>query len=182
VVDERESVLVRNRIDSPVAVAELLLIGADGTQMRVPFEKLLGPGEEQEAAVKVQNRKVLPVYTLVRSTTELTEIRDFMEDITVNAVFINLIDFGAHGLAALRIVCKVKGLEGDRNLELTDVSPIASAEFLLSLTTYLSDPTVDFQVTAVPREGVEIGSPWRSWRLITQGSVIGVTWDIMQST
>jgi hypothetical protein len=171
VIVEGSSARLVNRIESPVDVDGLIVIANDGSRSTIPIERRLEKGEEVGVETGVSGARTLPVYTVPRSPGSLAEIRSFIEDIAVNAVFINLVDLGALGVTSLKMTCRLRGVDGERELELTEGSPIASADFLLPLTSYLSEPVLEFRT--------QTASAWRSWNLGTQGSVIGLTRELV---
>ncbi|HEU5042224.1 MAG TPA: hypothetical protein VFT84_15450 [Gemmatimonadales bacterium] len=178
---EGTAATVTNRIESPVDLSALLAIAGDGTYRAVAVERRLEAGDEVQVDLGGPAERVVPVYTVPRSPASLSEIRSFIEDIAVNAVFINLVDLGAQGLAALRVACRIRGVDGEREVEVTEGAPIASADFLLPLTRYLEEPVLEFRIVKVVHDEPQPASAWRSWNLGTQGSVIGLTRELVDA-
>lgn len=179
-VSQRDgTVHLTNRVGVAADVTELLAVLPDGSVQRVPVDRRIEPGQEQSVPLSSEATKLLPAYTLVPTAVNLDEVRSFIEDISVNAVFINLIDMPSRHLTSLRVTARIQGVEGERTCDLNETTPVTSAEFLLPLTHYLSDPVLEFKVTRQLDDGTTKDSSLRSWKLSSQGSVIGLVWEII---
>src|SRR5262249_1569402 len=55
--------------------------------------------------------------------TTLTEVRAFVEDVNINVLFLNLVNFGNHGLKALSIQARLQGVEGTHPVSVSEDSP-----------------------------------------------------------
>jgi hypothetical protein len=63
-------------------------------------------------------------------------------------------------------------VEGSVTDELTAATPVAELKFVLPLTVYLVQPTLQFRLST--SDG-RMTTGWRDWRLDIQGNVIAVT-------
>lgn len=177
VTRESGGVRLRNHTEAPADVSDLLVVSG-GELRRIPVEEHLPAGESVRVDLSpVPTETIDPVYSLRRTEAGLEEIRSYIEDVSVSALFINLLDMEGRGLVSLEIRARVRGLEDERSAVLAGESEVAEMEFLLPLTRYLEDPVLEFTVRRTSGDGGTVESPWREWRLTEGGSVIALTWD-----
>jgi hypothetical protein len=169
-----------NRIERPVQVSDLHVIGSDGARQIVSVDRRLGPSEEWSGAIPAGATALLPVATAERVAATLPEIRSFVEDIRTNLVFINQVNFANHALRQLEVVARIKDVPGEGKVSLSEADPVASLDFLLPLTTYLAHPTLQYQAVLTSTTDQVTRSAWKDWELARLGNVIGLTWENVQ--
>jgi len=172
-------VVLRNRIERDVDVSDLLVNGA-GPATRIPVERRLAANESVTLA-DVASAVAYPVYAVVPGgAATLEEIRSFVEDIHTNVVFVNLVNYGNHGLEKLEIHARLRGVEGEQTVPLNEAEPVGGVEFVLPLTTYLASRVLEFQVTKVATGGASTATRWLEWPLDSRGNVVSLTWELIQ--
>ncbi|MEF8942114.1 MAG: hypothetical protein V5B78_04900 [Desulfohalobiaceae bacterium] len=177
VMREGNGVKLQNHTEAPADVSDFL-VEEGGHLRRISVEEHLPAGDEMSVnPSSVPTGEIDPIYSLRRTDGGLEEIRSYIEDISVGAVFINLLDMQGRGLASLEIFASIRGLEGKQSIVLDGESDVGELEFLLPLTKYLDKPVLEFRVRRVTHEGRTEESQWREWNLTDEGSVIGLNWE-----
>ncbi|MCP4897466.1 MAG: hypothetical protein GY906_10890 [bacterium] len=170
-------VSLRNAIESTVNVGDLLILDAAGTvASTVRVGARLEPEAETTVSVPAGTTSTLPVYSIEASPSDLKEIRSYIEDIKVNLVLVNRIDFSGQDLKEVRLTGRIRGLEGEDEAAFTaDSASAASLDFSLPLTVYLADPIIEYRATVEDRDDQKRVLAWKSWHLGTQGVIMEVT-------
>jgi hypothetical protein len=106
----------------------------------------------------------------------LQQLGIFVEDVTADVVYVNLVDLEAHGLTSLDVFCHLQGASEAFTTTLGDRQS-AKVELTLPITDYLRNQILLYQVKTTPTSGTPSVSDWISWDLAKQGAVISITWD-----
>jgi hypothetical protein len=161
-----------NRIEQAVDVGELALSG--GTEARVTVGRRLAAGESLTVAAPGAPSRALAQYAYAGGIASLDEVRTFIEDIYVDALFAASLDFAASGLAELSVAAGIAGTDQSLTATLTAGAPSASVRFVLPLTAYLARPVLRYRVSGRRNDATIVAGPWRDWPLASQGSVIDI--------
>ncbi len=188
-IRDGNNVRLTNRIEGDVDVDDLLLIddaAAPGQSSitTVTVEKTLKPGETVTFAVSASAAtRVVPVATQrVGQATSLAEIRSFVEDIYCRLAFINLVNYGNHGLSKIALEARLVNLPASYVVPLSDGQSVATLDIVLPLTQYLNHPVLEFQATLTRANQGEQKTAWITWPLETKGNVIGLTPELVGLT
>ena len=180
------SATLRNAIERPVDVAELLAYARTGSPQRVAVDATLQPGETRTVQIPAGSVELYAVATpAAGSAAAIEEIRSFVEEVATNAVFIDLVNRDNHGLLRLDIEARMKDVPGAaRPVAMAGDPPSGSLDFLLPITTYLAKHVLQFRVrkTFRPAAGAAAESRftrWFDWDLETAGAVVSLTWDLL---
>jgi hypothetical protein len=165
---------VTNKVNQAADVDEVLAYGAGVRKGSLKLERRLVTGEKASAPVPAGSDEAVATYDLVSGPADLAEIRTFIEDVFTNVVFVHAIDLAASGLRGLIIEARIVGVAGSEEVALDATTTSAEAGFVLPLTTYLAEPTLQYRVTPQPTEGNGTAGAWNDWRLNTQGNVVQV--------
>lgn len=180
-------VTLANRTERRVDVAALLVDQGGTTCTQIDVDTTLAPG----ASVTVDARPALgasdldlarcwPAYTVPPAPpAELSEIRSFVEDITMNVVFVDLIDHPTHQVAHLDLRAQLVDASAVQPVALAGAPASGSATFVLPLTGFLSSRVVRFQVTVTHTAGTTADSAWLDWDVATRGALISLTWPLL---
>ena len=172
-------VLITNRIERPLDVSEVVVLTGD-TLSVVPVDARLAPDEERRVPLeRAPNQAWAAATPAAGSTATLEEIRSFVEDITTNVIFVDLMDRESHGIEELTLKARLKGVAGTRAIELEGDPPRGTAEFVLPLTSYLADHILEFQVTKVGIDGTSTTTAWLQWDMESAGNVVSLTWELI---
>ena len=174
------SATIRNAIERPIDVSELLVYDLAGRSQRVPVEASLPPNATRTVTISTGLIEAYAVCTVGGTAGDIEEIRSFIEDIHTNVVFINLINFGNHDLARVSIEAQIKAVPGAREVPMSGDPPRGSVDFLLPLTTYLTNHVLQFRVTKVLNSGSSQTTPWLEWDLEMNGNVVSLTWELIR--
>ena len=171
---------VRNAIERPIDVSELIVYAAAGPPQRIPVEVTLAPNATRAVPVPTTVTETYAVCTVGGTADDIVETRSFVEDIHTNVVFINLINFGNHDLAQVKIESQIKGVPGVREVPMSGDPPHGSLDFLLPLTTYLASRVLQFRVTKAFNSAPSQTTPWLEWDLEANGNVVSLTWELIR--
>ncbi len=173
-------VLLRNMIETPVNTVEAIVESADRTLTSIPIDATLRPGETR--TVRAGGPAVsawADCAPAPAGPAELEEIRSFVEDIHTNVVFINLMNFSNHGLTAVDLEARLKGVPGTRPVPMSGDPPRGVLDFLLPITTYLAQHILQFRVLKTFSSAAPQTTPWLDWDLETKGNVVSLTWELI---
>ncbi|HET7729426.1 MAG TPA: hypothetical protein VFK48_05285, partial [Usitatibacter sp.] len=180
------SAALRNAIERPVDVAELLAYPKSGPAQRVAVDATLQPGETRTVQIPAGSAELYAVATpAAGGAAAIEEIRSFVEEVATNAVFIDLVNRDNHGLLRLDIEARMKDVPGEaRPVPMAGDPPTGALDFLLPITTYLARHVLQFRVRktfkpvgAAPAESRF--TRWFDWDLETAGAVVSLTWDLL---
>jgi hypothetical protein len=173
-------VSIRNAIERPIDVTELLVYDLEGRPQRVAVEASLAPNATHDVTTPAGVTEAYAVCTVGGSAAGIEEVRSFIEDVQTNIVFINLINFGNHDLAQVAIEAKMKDVPGSREVQMSGDPPSGSLDFLLPLTTYLTSHVLQFRVIKTFKSGPAQTTPWLEWDLEMNGNVVSLTWELIR--
>jgi hypothetical protein len=173
---------LRNRVERTVDVARLVCGGSNG-RVVVEVGASLARGAELEVEVPDGTTTALPVVSLPRTDpVVIEETRSFIDQIETNVLFISLVDLAARGLDRLGVQAQLRGVPGERTVQLTDSAPTAEARFVLPLTSYLVSRVLVYRITTYGpgTDAVGESGEWREWDLAREGNVISLSWALVQ--
>jgi len=180
-----EATLV-NRIERDVDVSALHL-DRSGSPSNLPVEHTLAPAAKvlvdlgAAGAPTPSAADCRPVYTVgAPEPIRLTEIRSFVEDISMSVLFLDLIDHASRGVAGIELTTQLVGASAVQSVPLTAAIPdgprSGTAHFVLPLTRYLERREITYQVTVVRTDGSSVAGPTQTWNIGVQGAVVGIAW------
>ena len=119
--------------------------------------------------------------TAVRSTpASLQEVRAYVEDVTFQVRFVNLVDLAANGLTGLDVTARVAGEAHEERIELRPGTTDAVATFVSPLTQYATTRVIEFRVHRLGADGAVAGSTETvSWPLDSKGYLVGLTAELV---
>ncbi|MBL0140579.1 MAG: hypothetical protein IPP91_00540 [Betaproteobacteria bacterium] len=178
---------LRNAIERPVDVDDVIAYARSGMSQRVPVDATLQPGETRTVAIPAGSTEIYAVAVLAPGTQPaIEEIRSFVEEVRTNATFIDLVNRDNHGLLRLDVEAQMKDVPGGaRPVAMAGEPSAGSLDFLLPITTYLAKHVLQFRVakTFRPKPGEAATAPrftrWIDWDLETAGAVVSLTWDLL---
>jgi hypothetical protein len=166
---------VTNRVERAADVAEVLAYRGTTRSGAVPLEKRLAAGESASLSIPAEADTALPRYTLVAGPTTINEVRTFIEDIYTDVVFVSTIDLAGAGLTGLTVEARIVGVAGTSSADLDTTVTSARVGFVLPLTTYLAEPTLQYRVLAKGTDGTTVPGTWHDWRLDSLGNVVEIS-------
>lgn len=176
----KDGARLTNRLSQSIDVEELFCVPLSGAGVRLPVEARLGAGATRTFAVPLGTTTVQARSTVAEPASSLDEVRTFVEDIYLSVVFQASFDFTAAGLESLGIEARIAGVPGPLSARLTPAETGAEMSFLLPLTTYLAQPTLQFALTRTPIGGAGSTGAWHDWRLDTLGAVVELSSKLIQ--
>lgn len=184
---QRPNATLTNRIERAVDVSDVAIEAGDTSGGQAPrietvrVDQRVEPGAAIQIPVPADTLRATPVSTMAPGdAATLTEIRSFVEDVHTNVAFVNLINYANHGLSALSLQARLRGVDGTQTLTLDPDAPVSTLDFVLPLTTYLASPILEFAVTRTVTDGTSTATGWLEWPLTERGNVVSLTWDLIQ--
>jgi hypothetical protein len=156
-----------------------------GAPQPVPVMQTLAPrGGSQSVTLAAPANPPPLAYTRYSIPTadpaSLAEINSFVEDIHTNVVFLNLVDYARHGLKRLDIETRIKSMPDSYTVSFVEGQRIGDRDFILPLTTFLTNRVLQFQVSKTYASGQTEIKPWQDWDLTTAGNVVSIIWPLIQ--
>lgn len=173
---------VVNRVERPVDVEALSCAGRDG-RSRVDVGRSLAAGATLDVTVPAGTTAAVPTVHLPRTgPVTIEESRSFLDQVETNVVLVNLVDLASRGLARLEVTARLRDVQGERSVQLTDEVATAEARFVLPLTRYLAARVLRYRITAVGTDGSATTGDEQEWDLAAGGNVISITWATAEPT
>jgi len=155
-----------------------LAISAGPSPRHMAVDLSVEPGDSVDVPLEQAAEMAYASYEPAGERVPLSRMNVFIEDVTTNVIFVNLLNYANHELVALRVKARLKGTSPEHLVEL-DEGASASLTLTLPLTTYLDRQVLEYQVgkTFSGREATE-ETPWMEQDL-TEANVISLTWDVI---
>lgn len=161
-----------NKVERDVTVGDLYVYTGQQAPVRVPVERTIGGGASLEVTGPESFDEAVPDTTfLSNGTVSLEEIRATVEDIRTNAMFVDLVNYENHGLSAILIDARLKGVPGTFRVPMENRR--GSVDFLLPITTDLTTMILEYRVTKLFAAKPSETTQW----LETSSNVVSITWD-----
>jgi hypothetical protein len=175
---EGASATLTNHSEQTINTFDLVSRRGAQTAQHLAVDLALAPGESRQAALSAPAAEAYVTYAVEAGGLTLRQIGVFVEDIVTNVIFVNLVDYGNHGLARLRIAARLKDTS---NVYVVDVEERQSAtvDLTLALTTYVENQILQFQLTKTPLTGDASITAWHDWDLGVQGNVVSITQELI---
>jgi hypothetical protein len=161
---------IGNPTERAIDVLEL----RDGTTV-VPVNQTLASGGKTTVATPT-GAGAVAVFTAHTDPMTLAQIGVFVEDVTADVAFVNLISFANHDLVGLEVNARLQGQNDVYSATLAE-GQTATRKLTLPLDSYLQGQVLLYQVAATLEHAAPFVTAWQSWDLAKQGCVISLTWD-----
>ena len=171
--------LLRNRAEVPVEVSSVCAYRNGTLVSEVEVASLLQRDGERAISLPEADEAFANSTTQPGVRPAIEEIRAMIEQVRVNLLFIDLIDYAAHGLRAIEVEARSNEQTESTGVEMVGQPARGSLDFLLPLTRYVGDPTLQFRVTKVFESGEPVQTSWIGWNLATAGNVVSLTWEMV---
>lgn len=165
-----------NRVERAADVQDMLTYVGGARIGAVHIERRLEAGASLDVALPQGTDDAIVRYLLVDTPASLEEIRTFIEDIYTNVVFAFLFDLTAEHVQRVALEGRIVGIAGAAAAVIDASTNVSSGQmnFVLPLTVYLSQPTLQYRATFVAADGTARSGPWRDWRLDVRGNVVEI--------
>jgi hypothetical protein len=161
---------VGNPTERAIDVLEL----RDGATV-VPVNQTLASGGKTTVPTPT-GAAAVAVFTAHADPMTLAQIGVFVEDVTADVAFVNLISFANHDLVGLEVNARLQGQNEVYTAALAE-GQTATRKLTLPLDSYLQGQVLLYQVAATLVHAAPFVTAWQSWDLAKQGCVISLTWD-----
>ena len=169
-----------NHAEQAMSIVEIVARDSSTASRRVPVEQTLAPDASLSVPLGGPADTVYPIYDPVPQRLTLRQMNIFVEEVTTNVIFVNLINYANHKLATLQIRVRLKDTEHQYVLDMKE-NESASVTMTLPLTTYLENQALQYQVIKTFTGNAPAAeTPWKDWDLHAAGNVISLTWEGIQ--
>jgi hypothetical protein len=176
------SLRLTNRTERPVDLTEVLVLDAAGAARRIPAEKSVVAGAAHVVVLPSDAVEAFPVYTVPPAVpATLEEVRSVVDRVTASVLFLDLVNHANHGLSRIELVVRLRGVPGEQTVGLDGDPGRGVATMVLPLTAYLANRTMEFQARKTFAEGRAEATPWIPWDLDRNGSVVSLTWELIEA-
>ena len=169
------SVQLTNKTAQSVTVSDMLLYSQNGTRQTLPVESTLAPGASHNVTAAESDAAIYPVYSYPTGPpVTIEEVRSSVEELEQGIQFVNLINLASHNLKVLDIQARLQGTSTTYRTQLTPAMSTAEVNMILSLTTYLNSPILEYQVTLRFNGAADRTTAWLPWNL-TNSTIVSLT-------
>ncbi|MEZ4870189.1 MAG: hypothetical protein R3C14_53160 [Caldilineaceae bacterium] len=179
-----QGVTITNRIEAPIAVHALMVetvTDAHTDTQAVAVEATLARGAATTAPPQSAGAEIYPVYQVQPGTTAtIDEVRTFVEDVEINLIFLSVINYANHNLQRLEVAVRLPDVAGAQAKAIDGATALAEFRLLRPVTTYLTNHTIQFQVTKVLQNGQRGTTAWFTWDVEANGALVTLTWEGIQ--
>ncbi|WP_043345525.1 hypothetical protein [Belnapia moabensis] len=176
-----------NRTERAVDLAEVMALKAGAAAVRVPAEVKLVAGASHAVVLPTGTAEAFPVYEVPPAApASIEEVRGVLDRVTADILFMDPIHYQNHALTKIALTARLRNVPGEQSVVMTrnDETNLGSgvATFILPLTTFLANRTVEFKVTKTFSDGRIEDTPWLAWDLNLQGVAVHLTWEMIAAT
>ena len=141
-------------------------------KITIPVEKTLGSGEVFTINIDT-DRIHVPQYVVESTTEALSEVRQYMEDIECQVLFVTSIEFAKEKLKALHIQFGLTQAETYQTT-LDKEKTVTEQLLIMPLSDFFDQRQVEYRVTAEHEDGSSKQGDWRTASL-AEGNIINIT-------
>ncbi len=164
---EGNSLSVKNEIESVVHLSRVICLLDDRESeiilnRTLPGNSSIDTGEEQDFEA------VYAVYAVQTGTEDLTEIRNYIEDVECQLVLVNNIDFESTHLNQIVIEFRLQNTTAVRTEILAKTDTTKEILMLMPITDFLSSRIVEYRIR-------DHGEDWYAHHIAEEGNIINFT-------
>lgn len=181
IVETTTGLTLVNRTENDVDVPELRLYPADGAPHSVAVNETLAAGDSTAIPRPTPDGERVPVV-VQRSfdAAPVEELRTYVEHLTANLVFIDLVNHENHRMADLRVEARLSPDDPVRTVSMSGNPAVGEVGFSMPLTSVVGADPVEFRATAMyDVDHPEEQTPWLQWDLAERGPVVPITWELL---
>ena len=171
------SLSLRNGLIHRLQLTEIHAYKNYEDKITIPVEKALEPAEVFTISIDT-DRIHVPQYVVESTLETLSEVRQYLEDIECQVLFVTSIDFTKEKLKTLRIqfgLTQTDLQEATLNKDQT----VNEQMLIMPLTNFFDQRQVEYRVTAAHEDGTSTHGDWRTASL-AEGNIINITTSILQ--
>jgi hypothetical protein len=165
-----------NRINAPVNVFDLI-VWRGGEEKSLPVDRTLAAGESIAIALPAPPDRAIP-ETGDPPAAKLNQLGIFVDDVTTNVIFVNLVDYANHDLKQLSIETRLKDQRESYVVDIAERSH-AAVDLTFDLTSYAAQQLIEYRVTRLWNNGTAKPTDWIAWDLSSAGNVVSLTWELI---
>lgn len=171
------SLSLRNGLIHRLQLTEIHAYKNYEDKITIPVEKTLEPGEV--FTLEIDSERIhVPQYVVESTPETLSEVRQYLEDIECQVLFVTNIDFAKEKLKTLRI--RFGLTQADAHETTLDKDTTVSEQLLIMpLTNFFDQRQIEYRVTGERDDGSSTQGDWRTASL-AEGNIINITTSILQ--
>lgn len=169
---------VTNRTTVPVNVFNLVTWHGDG-EKSLAVDRTLAARESVAVALPAPADRAL-AESGATSAAKLNQLGIFVDDVTTNVIFVNLVNYANHDLKQLSIETRLKNQSKTYVVDIAEGSH-AAVDLTFDLTSYAAQQLIEYRITCVSTSGAANPTNWILWDLNSAGNVVSLTWELIAS-
>jgi hypothetical protein len=155
-----------------------LVLGAGPSRRHHAVDVVIEPRSSVDVPIAPGESVAYASYEPAGAAVPLARMNIFIEDVTTNVIFVNLINYANHGLGGLRVKARLADTPQQHVVELAEGTS-GSLTLTLPLTTYLERKVLEFQVDKTFADrGEPETTPWLQQDL-SVSNVVSLTWELV---
>ncbi|MBL8529393.1 MAG: hypothetical protein JNL68_17045 [Burkholderiales bacterium] len=162
-----------NLVERAADIEDVLTYTEGNRTGTISVEQRIEAGASLDIALPAGTDAAIARYAVLDTVASLEEIRTFIEDVYTNVAFACPLDLTAERIR-LSLEGRIVGVPQTATVTLEGNTASAEMAFVLPLTVYLVQPTLQYRVSVVTADGATKSGPWRDWRLDLRGNVIEI--------
>lgn len=171
------SLSLRNGLIHRLQLTEIHAYKNYEDKITLPVEKTLEPAEVFTIDIDT-DRIHVPQYVVDSTAETLSEVRQYLEDIECQVLFVTSIDFAKEKLKTLRIKFGLTHADV-RETTLDKDTSVTEQLLIMPLTNFFDQRQVEYKVTAEREDGSVTHSDWQTVSL-AEGNIVNITTSILQ--
>ena len=148
-------------------------------KITIPVEETLEPGQVFTTNIET-DRIHVPQYVVENTPDTLSEIRQYLEDIECQVLFVTSIDFAKEKLKTLRIAFGLTQADV-QDTTLDKDRTVTEQLLIMPLTNFFDQRQIEYRVIAERDDGSSAQGDWRTASL-AEGNIINITTSILQTS
>ncbi|MGC1242328.1 MAG: hypothetical protein WA874_12095 [Chryseosolibacter sp.] len=174
------SLFFKNGLRQRVQLTEIHAYKNYEDKITIPVEKTLEGGEG--LSIDIEHERIHVAQYVAESTSEtLSEIRQYLEDIECQVLFVTSIDFEKEKIDNLEISFGLTQ-QNVQQVTLNKDKPVAEQLLIMPLTDFFDQRQIEYSVMAEKTNGDIVHGNWKTVSLADEGNIINITTSIIQTS
>lgn len=170
---------LKNGLNQRLQLTEIHTYNNYEDKIVMPVEKSLEGGEAFSMSIDPKRIHV-PHYTVDIVPEDLSETRQYLEDIECQVIFVTAIDFAALGIKNLNIQFGLSA-QSLHETKLNKDKTVAEEMIIMPLTHFFDQREIQYFISVEKENGEVLQATWKTVSLI-EGNIINITTSLIQTS
>lgn len=173
ILKKADQISVKNKIESTVEIAHLKII-KDDKEDQIILNQKIDSGKEITLEEDIPYDYIFPLYSVTNSSARINELRNYIEDVECQLVFVNNINFGSIDSKTIQIEFRLQGETNIQSLIIKESDQAKETFMLMPITDFLVNRVIEYKVKGQ-------NSEWTLQDITTEGNIINLTSDFISN-